>query len=96
LLQAKYRTDVFFSGNAVGGSPFWHNLHKVKGFFKMGVKFHPSRNANISFWNDLWIGNESLSVRFPNLYSKSSETDLKLGQAYSEEGWQIPFRRNLT
>jgi hypothetical protein len=83
-------------GNAVGGSPFWHSLHNIKGFFKLGIWFHPGRNSNISFWNDLWIREEPLSVRFPNLYSKSSETDLKLGQAYSQEGWRIPFRRNLT
>jgi hypothetical protein len=83
-------------GNAVGGSPFWHSLHKIKSFFKLGVRFHPGSDANISFWNDLWLGEELLSVRFPNLYSKSSETDLKLGQAYSQDGWRIPFRRNLT
>jgi hypothetical protein len=83
LIRAKYRTKEFFSGNAVGGSPFWHSLHKINGFFKLGIRFHPGRNSNISFWNDLWIGEEPLSVRFPNLYSKSSETDLKLGQAYS-------------
>jgi hypothetical protein len=34
-------------------------------------------------------------VRFPNLFRKSSETDITLAQAYSEEGWWIPFRRNL-
>jgi hypothetical protein len=79
LIRAKYRTEDFFWGNAVGGSPFWHSLHKIKSFFKMGVRFHPGSNANISFWNDLWLGEELLSVIFPNLYSKSSETNLKLG-----------------
>jgi hypothetical protein len=34
-------------------------------------------------------------VRFPSLFQKSSETDITLAQAYSEEGWWIPFRRNL-
>jgi hypothetical protein len=34
-------------------------------------------------------------VRFPSLFRKSSETDIMLAQAYSEEGWWIPFRRNL-
>jgi hypothetical protein len=96
LIRAKYRTEDFFWGNAVGGSPFWHSLHKIKSFFKLGVRFHPGSKANISFWNDLWLGEEILSVRFPNLYNKSSETDLKLGQAYSQDGCRIPFRRNLT
>jgi hypothetical protein len=96
LLRTKYRTQDFFWGNAVGGSPFWHSLHKIKNFFKLGVRFHPGCNANISFWNDLWIGEEPLSVRFPNLFNKSSDTDLKLSQAHSQDGWRITFRRNLT
>jgi hypothetical protein len=37
LIRGKYRTEDFFSGNAVGGSPFWHSLHKIKGFFKLGI-----------------------------------------------------------
>jgi hypothetical protein len=62
----------------------------------LGVRFHPGCNANISFWNDLWIGEEPLSVRFPNLFNKSSDTDLKLSQAHSQDGWRITFQRNLT
>jgi hypothetical protein len=34
-------------------------------------------------------------VRFPSLFQKSSDTDLSIAQAYSEDGWRIPFRRNL-
>jgi hypothetical protein len=69
--------------------------HKVKDHFKLGVKFHPGSRSNISFWNDVWIGEETLSVRFPSLYENSAKTNLKLAQAYSEEGWWIPFRRSL-
>jgi hypothetical protein len=63
----------------------------MKDHFNRGVRFHPGRNANISFWNDVWIGEDNLGVRFFNLYNKSSATDLKLGQAYSEEGVEDPF-----
>jgi hypothetical protein len=34
-------------------------------------------------------------VRFPSLFQKSSDSDLSIAQAYSEEGWRIPFRRSL-
>jgi hypothetical protein len=30
LLKAKYPVDQFFSTTAVGESPFWHSLHKLK------------------------------------------------------------------
>jgi hypothetical protein len=88
-------TNEIFSHNPIGCSLFWHSIHKVKDHFKLGVKLHPGMRSNISFWNDIWIGDEPLSVRFPTLYKKSSKTDLKLAQAYSEEGWWIPFQRNL-
>jgi hypothetical protein len=34
LLKAKYPVDQFFSSTPVGGSPFWHSLHKLKAVFK--------------------------------------------------------------
>jgi hypothetical protein len=69
------KVNDFFTHCPVGSSPFWHSLHKVKDHFRLGVRFHPGKRANISFWKDVWIGEEPLSVRFLNLYSKSSETD---------------------
>jgi hypothetical protein len=95
LLRAKYRVDDLFSHNPLGCSPFWHSIHKIKHIFKQGDKFEPGARSSLSFWNDTWIGDEPFSVRFPTLFEKSSDTDLKIAQAYSEEGWRIPFRRNL-
>jgi hypothetical protein len=34
-------------------------------------------------------------VRFPTLFEKSLDMDLKIAQAYTEEGWWIPFCKNL-
>jgi hypothetical protein len=34
-------------------------------------------------------------VIFPTLFEKSLDTYLKIAQAYTEEGWWIPFWRNL-
>jgi hypothetical protein len=95
LLKAKYNVKELFSSRPVGCSPFWHSIHKIKNLFKKGVRFSPGAHSSISFWNDLWIGDAPLSVRFSTLFLKSSETDLTLAQAYSKEGWWIPFRRNL-
>jgi hypothetical protein len=43
----------------------------------------------------LWVGGVALRVRFSTLFQKSSDSDLSIAQAYSEEGWRIPFRRSL-
>jgi hypothetical protein len=96
LFRAKYRvSDLFSSPNPVGCSPFWHSIHKIKNLFRLGVKFHPGTDSKISFWNDLWVGEVPLRVRFPALFQKSYDSDLSIAQAYSEEGWRIPFRRSL-
>jgi hypothetical protein len=95
LLRAKYRTAEFFSSSPTNCSPFWHSMHKVKDFFREGVKFAPGKNSSISFWRDLWIGDVPLCVRFPTLFAKSSDSDLTMAQAYSEDGWRIFFRRAL-
>jgi hypothetical protein len=79
----------------VGCSPFWHNIHKVKEQFKLGVRFFPRRRSNVSFWKDTWLGEQPLCARFPSLFEKSSIVDWKISQAYSDEGWRIPFRRSL-
>jgi mannosylglycoprotein endo-beta-mannosidase len=71
LLKAKYKTDEIFSTNPVGCSPFWHSIHKVKDQFR----FFPGKRSNVSFWKDLWIGEQPLCVRFPSLFEKSSIVD---------------------
>jgi hypothetical protein len=96
LLRAKYRvSDLFSSPNPVGCSPFWHSIHKIKILFRVGVRFHPTAESKISFWNDLWVGEVSLRARFPSLFQKSSDLDPSIAQAYSKEGWRIPFRWSL-
>jgi hypothetical protein len=38
---------------------------------------------------------EPLRVRFPSLFQKSLDTDISIAQAYTDDGWRIPFHRNL-
>jgi mannosylglycoprotein endo-beta-mannosidase len=95
LLRAKYRISEIFSYTPTSCSPFWHSIHKVKEFFRAGTRFFPGKNSKISFWKDLWIGEVPLCARFPTLFAKSSDIDLTMAQAYSEEGWRILFRRAL-
>jgi hypothetical protein len=68
LLKAKYNVKDLFSSRPVACSPFWHSIHKIKHHFKKGVRFSPGAYSSISFWNDLWIGDTPLSVKFPNLF----------------------------
>jgi hypothetical protein len=91
LLRAKYKISEIFSSTPTSCSPFGHNIHKVKEYFRAGARFFPGKNSKISFWTDLWIGEVALCARFPTLFDKSSDIDLTMAQAYSEEGWRIFF-----
>jgi hypothetical protein len=91
LLSAKYRTSEIFSFTPNSCYPFWRSIHKVKEHFRLGVRFCPGKNSSTSFWKDVWIGEVPLSSKFPSLFAKSSDTDLTIAQAYSEEGWHIFF-----
>jgi hypothetical protein len=50
------------------GSPFWHSIHKVKYFFKLGVRFKIKNGSCILFWTDWWTGDSPLSAWFMCLF----------------------------
>jgi hypothetical protein len=89
LLKAKYGVSELFMTNPSTCSPFWHNVHKIKEAFKMGAKFHPGRNSNVSFWKDVCLREAPLSHSFPNLFEKCSDSELLISQACLEDGWNI-------
>jgi hypothetical protein len=95
LLKAKYRVSEFFLSQPTNCSPFWHSLHKIKQAFKLGASFHPGRASKVSFWKDVWLGETALAQSFPNLFAKCADPDITICQAYSEEEWNIQFRRNF-
>jgi hypothetical protein len=95
LLRAKYRCNSFFSSNPMGGSPFWHSLHRLKHLFKLGAKFTPGPDSVVCFWTDLWVGQAPLNICFPLLFDKCSDPTLQVGQARATGAWHIEFRRNF-
>nr|XP_051211639.1 uncharacterized protein LOC127329136 [Lolium perenne] len=95
LLKAKYPVDRFFSTSPVGGSPFWHSLHKLKAVFKQGARFFPGNNSDILFWTDHWTGEEALSVRYPRLFQICADPEITVERAYEGDGWRIFFRRSF-
>jgi hypothetical protein len=54
IIRAKYPgAGNIFNSSAIGGSPFWHSLHKIKEFFKLGARFQLGNGEWIRFWTDL-------------------------------------------
>ena len=84
-----------FNASPLGGSPFWHNLHKIKNDFKLGAKFSLGNGRHILFWEDWWTGSAPLKERFPLLFAVCANPNLAVSNAYNGEGWYIRFRRTF-
>jgi hypothetical protein len=51
-----------------GDSHYWSGLMKVKDvLFSLGV-FTLRNGEQIRFWEDKWLGNQTLMVQYPSLY----------------------------
>jgi hypothetical protein len=97
IIAAKYpgASDVFNS-NPNGGSPFWHNIHKVKDIFKLGAKFILGDGHCINFWTDWWNSDGPLCARFEHRYQIAQDQNLKVCQAWAGNRWLIRFGRNFS
>ena len=75
-----------FSSNAVGGSQFWHSIHKIMDFFKLGAKYHLGMGTTIRFCQDWWIVDSPLSARYPLLFEISTRPEMLVSQAHDGQG----------
>ena len=97
ILVAKYKgLDGLFNSSAVGGSQFWHSMHKIKNLFKLGAKFSLGNGKLIRFWRDWWTGEGPLKDRFPRLFDISGSPNMLVSHAFDGVGWMIHFRRNFS
>ena len=81
IIRAKYmQAGDIFSSSDQGGSQFWKSLHKIKQFFKMGAKHKVQNGQRTQFWLDCWIGEGTLKLRFPLLFSVCEGASVSVAQ----------------
>ena len=71
LLRNKYIRDKTL-GNCLKkptDSHFWKGLMNVKTEFMRYGRFNLMDGTQIKFWEDTWLGNQPLGVRFPALFN---------------------------
>jgi hypothetical protein len=91
IFCAKYPgAGNIFATSPRNGSLFWHSLHKVKDFFKLGARYALGNGEKIQFWTDWWIGDGPLSQRFARLFQISAEPD-----AYVKQLWRYGSEHQL-
>jgi hypothetical protein len=79
----------------MGGTPFWHSLHKIKNYFKFGAKFTVGNGSKVRFWSDLWIGDSPLCPRYVRLFQILTEPEGLISHLYRDGRWNISFRRSF-
>jgi hypothetical protein len=67
-------------------------------WFSQSVNKVIGNGANKCFWTENWVGNSSIKVCFPQLYSISSQKEASVADLWSGAGgarWSLVWRRRL-
>ncbi|KAL4573100.1 hypothetical protein LXL04_019893 [Taraxacum kok-saghyz] len=48
------------------------------------------------FWTDVWVGNISLSTKFPRLFKRDCVPDCLVADRWAEDGWAFSWSRPIT
>jgi hypothetical protein len=84
------------------GSIWWRDLcliDKNSGWFSNAIGKKVGNGNSTSFWNDQWIGDQTLRLRFPRLFGISVQRDeviCNMGQMeLGHWNWHLQWRRHL-
>ena len=96
LLKSKYfpSSSPMFASSS-GGSQFWRQLIKVRPIFPSLVKFVVRNGKSTRFWLDWWVGDTTLAVAYPTLFSYCADPEISIFEL-SAQGWVLDFRRSLS
>ena len=97
LLRNKYIRDKTL-GNCSKkptDSHFWKGLMNVKTEFMRYGRFNLMDGTQIRFWEDTWLGNQPLGVRFPALFNIVRRKHDSVATVLSSIPLNVSFRRAL-
>jgi hypothetical protein len=63
-------------------------------FFNFG-SFNVGNGEGTRFWEDRWLGDETLASQYPGLYTIVNHKNVTVANTFKENGLNISFRRNL-
>ena len=78
-----------------GDSQFLSGLMEVKEQFLSCGRFKVGNGSQTRFWEDLWIGSETLMKRFPSLYNITRRKNDIIANVLSTIPLNVSFRRAL-
>jgi hypothetical protein len=78
-----------------GDSQFWSGLMEIKDQFISMGNFKVQDGSQIRFWEDKWLGVNTLKDQYPNLYNIVRKKSVTIADVFSTRPLNVSFRRNL-
>ena len=97
ILQKKYVKDKCLSQleKRPGDSQFWLGLMEVKDLLLQNGKFKVNSGHQTRFWEDVWIDQQPLMRKFPDLYRIIRRRGVSVASVLSLTPLNISFRRGI-
>lgn len=86
-------TTMEFQGTF--GYSVWKTIRRLWDSFNKNIAISVGNGLKTDFWNEIWAGEDSLRVSFPQLYTLSLQKEASVAQVWSPQGWDLIFRRAL-
>uniref|UniRef100_A0A0V0IIW1 Putative ovule protein n=1 Tax=Solanum chacoense TaxID=4108 RepID=A0A0V0IIW1_SOLCH len=77
------------------GCCVWKTIRRLWPQFNNNIYISVGNGLKTDFWNEIWKGDDSLRNLFPNLYTLSLQRSATVAQVWSQQGWNLVFRRAL-
>lgn len=94
------RDGWIFNGAPRGGSSLWKGIASVYDLFTVEVRYRVGLGDKILFWQDLWVGDNTLADQFLHLFYCAKDRLAKVGDHMELNEGQVGlcpvFRRNVT
>jgi hypothetical protein len=75
----------------LGDSQFWSGLMNVKNDFLSMWSFIIQDGKEIRFWEDIWLGNTTLKVQYPNLFNIVQKKSVIVVEIFSSRPLNVSF-----
>ncbi|WVZ82089.1 LOW QUALITY PROTEIN: hypothetical protein U9M48_029391 [Paspalum notatum var. saurae] len=97
LLRNKYIKDKPLAEveKKARDSHFWKGLMGVKDQFLNLGRFKLVSGNQLRFWKDIWLGNQALKFKYPNLFNIVRKKRATVADVLSSSPLNISFRRGL-
>ena len=97
VLKKKYVKDKCLSQieKRPGASHFWSGLMEAKDLLLQHGKFKVNGGHQTRFWEDVWIDQQPLMRKFPDLYRIVRRRGVSVASVLSSTPLNISFRRGI-